>query len=147
MKHGYYKLPLNIGRFFTEGGGQLEQYGELESIDRFLDLLLITCPGEHAFNQKFGTKVWDFDFENVVSKTAWEERFVRYIKQAVEDNEKRLKDIDVQIHMRDVLREEAYMNSVTIHKRVDVVITGIVISSNKRHGFKYVMYMGPLSRE
>lgn len=147
MKQGYYKLPLNIGRFFTEEGGRLEQYGELESIDRFLDLLLITCQGEHAFNQSFGTKIWDFDFENVVSKTAWEERFVRYIKQAVEDNEKRLKDVDVQIHIRDVLREESYMNSVTIHKRVDVVITGVVLSSNKRHGFRYVLYMGPLSRE
>lgn len=147
MKHGYYKLPLNISRFFTEEGGHLDQYGELESIDRYLDLLLITCQGEHGFNQNFGTKIWDFDFENVVSKTAWEEKFVRYIRQAVEDNEKRLKDIDVQIHIRDVLREEAYMNSVTMHKRVDVVITGVVASTNKRHGFKYSLYMSPLSKE
>lgn len=143
---GYYKLPLDIGRFFREDGGQLEKCSELESIDQFLALLITTHPGEHSFNQEFGMKIWELDFENIESLPVWKEKFTGYVRQAVEKYEKRLRDIDVTIDVRDVAREDVLLDAVTVRKHVDIIITGIVVSTGKKSGFRHVVYLGPLSR-
>lgn len=146
MRNTNYKLPLAISRFFSDSGGSLEQCSELESIDQFLALLVTTRPGEHAFDLQFGMKIWELDFENIVSIPAWTAQFTDYIMQAVGKNEKRLKDVNVTLEIRDVLRENTLMDALTIRKQVDIVITGTVVSTGKRHGFKHVVYLGPLSR-
>lgn len=147
MKKGYYKLPLDIGKLFSESGGHLEQCSELESIDRHIELLLITHRGEHGFDRQYGTRLWELDFENIVSKSVWEERFVNYIRQAIVMHEKRLKDVEVKIDVKDMVREEVSMKGFSVRKRVDIIILGTVISTNKQHGFKHIIYLGPLSRD
>lgn len=147
MKQAYYKLPLNISRFFTEGNHRLQQCSEVESIDQFLGLLLRTCPGEHSFDPKFGCRIWELDFENVYSRGKWEGRFTQYVREAIVENEKRIKDVNIQLKVRDVLKEEAYMDSVTIRKCVDIFIEATVISTNGRSRFMHRIYLGPLSSE
>ena len=143
----YYKLPLDISGFFSELGGTLEQCSELESIDQYLALILTSRPGEHSFDPSFGTKLWEMDFENVASKTVWEERFITYVSEAIEKYEKRLKNIEIQIYIKDVVREETAMQGFSVRKRVDVIILGTVISTNRQHGFKHILYLGPLSKD
>jgi phage baseplate assembly protein W len=147
MNQNYYKLPLDISRFFSDSGGELERCPEVESIDQFLAAILTTRPSEHSFDSLFGTRLWELDFENIVSKSAWEERFIGYVKSAVIKNEKRLKDLDVQIDVRDVLREEVAMQGFSVRKRVDVIILGTLVSTNKQVGFKHILYLGPLSKD
>lgn len=147
MKKGYYKLPLDIGKFFSESGGNLERCTELESIDQHLGLLLVTHRGEHGFNQQYGTKLWELDFENIVSRSAWEDRFVGYIRQAVTQHEKRIRDVEVKIDVRDMVREEVSMKGYSVRKRVDIIILATVISTGQRHGFKHIIYLGPLSKD
>lgn len=146
MKNTNYKLPLDIDRLFSDSGGQLEKCSEMESIDQFLALLITTHPGEHSFNHDFGMKLWELDFENIVSLTVWEEQFTNYIRQAVEKYENRLRDVVVKIDVRDVAREDALWNAVTVRKQVDIIVTGNVVSTGKKSGFRHVVYMGPLSR-
>lgn len=147
MKKGFYKLPLDIGKFFSESGGNLERCTELESIDQHLGLLLVTHRGEHGFNQQYGTKLWELDFENIVSRSAWEDRFVGYIRQAVTQHEKRIRDVEVKIDVRDMVREEVSMKGYSVRKRVDIIILATVISTGQRHGFKHIIYLGPLSKD
>ncbi|MCC8036104.1 MAG: GPW/gp25 family protein [Rikenellaceae bacterium] len=146
MNEGNYKLPLDISRFFLDGKGRLDQCSEVESIDQFLGLLLTTHPGEHGFDQRFGTKIWELDFENIVSLPAWKERFRNYILDSVRENEKRLKDIDVSLEVREVVREEMALDCVTVRKQVDIKIRGIIASSGRPAAFRHVVYLGPLSR-
>jgi len=143
----YYKLPLDISKFFSDSGGTLEQCTELESIDQYLALILTTRPGEHSFDPSFGTRLWEMDFENIISKTAWEGKFTNYAKEAVEKHEKRLKNIEVRIDVKDVVREEIAVQGFSVRKRVDVIILATVISTSQQHGFKHVLYLGPLSRD
>lgn len=147
MEEGFYKLPLNIGKFFSGSGGHLERCSELESIDQHIGLLLVTHRGEHGFDQQYGTKLWELDFENIVSKAAWEDMFVKFVHQAVTTHEKRIKDVEVKIDVRDMVREEISTSGLSVRKRVDIIIQATVISTNKRQGFKHIIYLGPLSRD
>lgn len=147
MKPTYYKLPISISRFFTEGNHRLVQCSEADSIDNFIGLLLRTCPGEHAFDPQFGCRIWELDFENVFSRSKWEDRFTQYIRDAILKNEKRIKDVNVRIKVRDVFKEEAYMDSVTIRKCVDIFVDATIISTNDRRRFAHRIYLGPLSSD
>ncbi len=146
MKKQNYKLPLDISRFFSEKGGYLETCSELESIDQHIGLLLTTHCGEHGFDKEFGTRLWEIDFENIVSRSAWEDTFVKFISEAIQHNEKRLTETTIQIDVRDTLQEEASMQGYSVRKRVDIIILGTVISTGRQHGFKHTIYLGPLSR-
>jgi phage baseplate assembly protein W len=140
-----YKLPLDISRLFSDSGGKLEQCSELESIDQFLAAILSTRIGEHGFNHLFGSRLWEMDFENVESKSVWEEKFIEYATEAIIEHEKRLTNIEVQINVKDVLREDNVIQGFSVRKQVDIIIIGTVVSTNRKHGFKHVFYMGPLT--
>lgn len=141
----YYKLPLDISRFFSGDTGQLEQCSELESIDQHLALILLSRPGEHGFDSEFGTRLWEMDFENISSINKWKARFTALAKEAIEKYENRLKDIELTIDIKEVVREETAMQGFSVRKRVDLIILGTVISINQKRGFKHILYLGPLS--
>jgi len=144
MHRSFYKLPLDIRHFLQEGGGTFEHCSELESVDRFLGMLLMTFPGEHAFDEEFGTRIWEMDFENITSQYKWEERFALCIRQAVESNELRLCEIEVRLNLRDVLRGEG-IDTVTVRKQVEIYISGRLKSTETKHTFKHAIYMGPIA--
>ncbi|WP_075603036.1 GPW/gp25 family protein [Saccharicrinis aurantiacus] len=146
MEKSNYKLPLQLSAFQNDEDGQLERCTILESIDQNLDLLLTTCPGEHVFNKKFGSRIWEMDFERVFSQSKWEEKFSGFVLESVRENEKRLSDVTVQVKIREVVKEDLSSNSVAIRKRVDIHIFGLLTEVNQKCGFTYAMYLGPLSK-
>lgn len=147
MEGTHYKLPLDIGRLFSENGGRLEQCTELESIDQHIGLILVTHQGEHAFDQQYGTKLWEMDFENISSRSKWETQFKGYIRQAITAHEKRIKDVDITIDVRDTVREDVSTKAFNVRKKVDVIVLCTVVSTGAKQGFKHVIYLGPLSRD
>lgn len=147
METTQYKLPLRIESFFNEQGGKLQRCTMLESIDQHLELLLTTCPGEHAFDPQFGTRIWEMDFEQVTSRARWEEQFADFVHKAVTDYEKRLHQVQVKIQIKDVLYEQSMLKAVSIRKRVEIYVLGNLIHTGQRCGFNYTLYMGPLSSE
>lgn len=146
MRQGYYKLPLRLDRFFEENGGQLEQCSELESIDQHIELLLTTCPGEHRFDPKYGCRIWELDFERIVSIEQWKELFTGYVMQAITTYEKRISEITLSVNLQEVVREEVLDNRM-IRKRVDITVLATLNSTGAPCGFGYKLYMGPLSNE
>ena len=147
MEKLYYKLPLRLSNLFNDENEQLERCGLLESIDQHLELILTTSPGEHIFDPEFGARIWDLDFERVNSQSKWKERFTRYVQEAIETNEKRISDVEVKVHVREVVHEDSLLDSVTIRKRVDIYVFCVIVESNQRCGFNYSLYLGPLSNE
>jgi phage baseplate assembly protein W len=147
MAQGFYKLPIRFNTVSDETVVKISTCSELESIDQNIELIITTCPGEHKFNKNFGCRIWDMDFERVVSRKQWEESFTAYVLQAVQDFERRLKEVTVFLHVMDVTREDYVMKTTAIKKRVEVFVNGRLVSTNETCGFKYILYLGPLSME
>lgn len=125
----------------------MEQCTELESIDQSLALLFSTHQGEHSFDREYGTGLWEMDFVNITSRTIWEERFVEYILQSIARNERRIRDVKVQVDVNDILHEEASMTGFSVRKRVDIITQGVMVSTGSKAAFKHTLYIGPLSRD
>ncbi|MDH6311107.1 phage baseplate assembly protein W [Dysgonomonas sp. PFB1-18] len=147
MRNNFYKLPIRFDSIFDEKGGDMPMCSEIESIDQHIELLLTTCPGEHQFDKNFGCRIWDMDFERVVSRQKWEDDFKRYILEAIQKFEQRLRDVTVSIHIMEVVREDLIMKATAIKKKVIVQVNGKLASTNDRCGFKYTLFLGPLSAE
>jgi phage baseplate assembly protein W len=143
----FYQLPV---RFNTVAEGsvlELSSCSEKESIDRHIELILTTCPGEHKFDRNFGCRIWDMDFELVFSRKKWEDDFRSHILQSVRDFERRLKDVTVFLRIMEVAREDLIMQTTAVKKKVVVFINGKLVSTDETCGFHYTLYLGPLSAE
>lgn len=147
MNNSFYKLPIRFDSLFNEEGSQMRMCSEQESIDQHIELLLTTCPGEHKFNKNYGCRIWDMDFELVVSRQKWEEDFKRYIEEAIIKFEPRLQHITITLQIMEVAREDRMLKTTAIKKKVIVLVDGETISTNSRCQFKYTLYLGPLTTE
>ena len=140
-----YKFPIDFSRLFESNIRNLSQQSEKESIDQNLELIITTNPGEHKYDPKFGCKIWDLDFERVVSKAIWEEQFTQYISEAIKKYEPRIYDTETSIHFYDTKREEVTSGAIYIKKRVDITINAKLIHTGEKCGFYYSLYLGPLT--
>jgi phage baseplate assembly protein W len=147
MAQEFYKLPIRFNTVSEQSVVELSSCNEKESIDQHIELILTTCPGEHKFNKNFGCHIWDMDFELVSSRKKWEEDFTGHILQAVQDFEPRLKEVKVFIHIMEVAQDDLVMKSTAIKKKVIVFVNGKLVSTDELCGFKYALYLGPLSTE
>lgn len=147
MDTQYYKLPLNLDSIIDGDNRNLHTCSEAESIDQHMELIITTCPGEHKFNKNFGCRIWDMDFERVVLRKKWEEEFTRHILEAVERFESRIKNVDVSIEVMEVVKEDEITKTTAIKKKVIVQIKGTLVSSGAYCGFRYKLFLGPLSTE
>jgi phage baseplate assembly protein W len=140
-----YKFPVDFSRLFESSIRNLSQQSEKESIDQNLELIITTNPGEHKYDPKFGCKIWDLDFERVVSKSIWEEQFTHYISEAVKKYEPRIFDTETSIRFYDTKKDESVSGAVYIKKRVDITISAKMVNTGEKCGFFYSLYLGPLS--
>ena len=138
-----YKIPLQFSHLFESG--DLSRCNEIESIDRNLELIITTCPGEHKYDPGFGCGIWYLDFENVVSVQQWENEFMNYISDAVRKYEPRIRELSTKINFFDVKNQHDLTGAISIRKRVDIQIDSIILSSGKKYCFYYSIYLGPLS--
>lgn len=147
MDAQYYKLPIKFDSVFNEDGKKMPVCSEVESIDQYIELLLTTCPGEHKFDKRFGCRIWDMDFERVVSRKNWEDDFTAHVQEAIQTFEKRLKDVSVSIDIKDVARQDYTLQTTAIKKEVKVFVASRLVSNNEYCKFRYALYLGPLSIE
>ncbi|NDV78484.1 GPW/gp25 family protein [Dysgonomonas sp. 511] len=145
--HRNYKLPINFDSVFDEDGKKMSTCSEVSSIDQYIELLLTTCPGEHKFDKQFGCRIWDMDFERVVSRKKWEDDFAAHILNAVQTYEKRLKDVSVTLNIQEVSRQDYTLQTTAIKKEVKVYIRSRLVSNNEPCKFQYALFLGPLSTE
>lgn len=143
----FYKLPFNFTKIFETGTNNFQQCTEKESIDQNLEMIITTCPGEHKFDPDFGCKIWDLDFDKVVSRAKWENQFTRFIEEAVRKYEPRLSNVDSQIEFFDAREDYELSGATTIRKRVDIKIDARLVSTGALCCFYYSLYLGPLSSD
>ena len=63
METKFCKLPLDFGALLSEDveNSRLASCTEIESIDQFIEMLIDTAPGEHAFDKDFGCEIFYLD--------------------------------------------------------------------------------------
>jgi phage baseplate assembly protein W len=143
----YYKLPLLLPRLFESDVRDLSRCTEEESIDQILELIITTCPGEHKYDPNYGCRIWDLDFENVVSIHRWESEFLSYVGDAINKYEPRISEVNPKVSFFDVKNEHEFSGMVSIRKRVDIKLDAVINSTKKKCCFYYSLYLGPLSSE
>lgn len=125
----------------------LSRCGEKESIDQHLELLLTTCPGEHKYDPNYGCKIWELDFERVVSASRWEDLFVKYIAEAIQKYEPRISNVGPKVQFYDTKKVYGFPEATSIKKRVDIQIEATITSTGVKCRFVYSLYLGPLSSD
>ena len=62
METKFCKLPLILKPCSARDveNSRLASCSEIESIDQFIELLISTAPGEHAFDKEFGCEIFFF---------------------------------------------------------------------------------------
>lgn len=146
MSNGYYKIPMDFGALLDEERGDAKKVSELESIDQHIGLLIMTCPGEHIFDRRYGTAIWEMDFERIMSLDKWQTQFMEYLAESVGTYERRLSNCSFRVEITDVLHK-ALSDNVNIRKRVDIYTTAILVSNGDPCRFRHRLYLGPLSKE
>jgi len=141
----FYKTPLLFTHLFESG--DLSRCSESESIDKNLELIITTCPGEHKYDPGYGCGIWFLDFENVVSIQRWENEFMSFIAKAAGKYEPRIMILDTQVNFLDVKNQHELSGAVSIRKRADIQIDAIIVSSGKKCRFYYALYLGPLTSD
>lgn len=145
MENNFYKLPLKFDSVFENTDEYLKTCSEKESIDQFLETLIMTCPGEHKFDREFGCKIWEMDFVRMTSPVNWEKDFRNYLLEAIGKFEHRITDVDVTASIVEETQEDSLYKSVSIRKRATVIIKTKLVSTGENVAFYYTMYLGPIS--
>lgn len=140
-----YRLPLQFERLLE--GEDLIRCDEKSSIDQNLELIITTCPGEHKYDPDFGCRIWELDFVSMLSQRVWENTFRTHIFEAIGLYEPRITNVELEVYFTDVVRSYPMTGTNAIKKKVTIIIGADLLSSGEKCGFKYSLYLGPLSMD
>lgn len=142
MAQKFYTLPLRPERFTTNNEHQ--KCSIKESIGGFLHLLATTYFGECTFDETFGNALWEVDFDNLTSNDRLRGIITDSITDSIEQYEKRLSGVDVEIKLRQ--ETSALKNNHHIaRKRIDIFISGKIKQTNETFSYVESFYIAPIS--
>lgn len=147
MEECFYRIPFDFASILDEKRGYASLCTELDSIDQHLEMLIGTYPGEHSYDGKYGTEIWELDFERIVSLDTWKNRFTECLSQSISKFEKRISNCEYHLEVNDVLKESAVSSNVSVRKKVEIFIDATLNSTGERCRLYYTLFLGPLSKD
>jgi phage baseplate assembly protein W len=139
----YYKTPLRLA---TVMEGRPLPVCDLEySIQKNLELIIISRFGEHRSDPAFGCEIWDLDFELIVSARMWEEKLKRSLLQSLTTYEQRLSSIEINVAITDIEKYNVLKQFTDLKKRVDIQLTGLIVKTGEPFSFHTNLFLSPLS--
>jgi phage baseplate assembly protein W len=143
MLSEFYKYPLKISDIFE--GRELSKCELGESISQNLQLIITSHYGEHRYNPTFGCEIWEMDFDLIMSIRIWEEKLRKSLVYAVADNEKRIENIDIEVRVSEVEKQNPFDKYIAIRRRVDIFIKGSVAETGEKYHFHTDLFLSPIS--
>lgn len=128
----FYNIPLNTGDVMKKN--ELPRCAERESIDENILLMLTTYFGEFRYDETYGCSLWEHDFENIVSATAWKENIGVSIRETIKAHEPRLTNVIVTTEIKNETK-----------RRVDIKVNGNLAQTNKPYFYFKSLYVSPFS--
>ncbi len=142
---GYYKKPFRFKNIFDNNNLDTCNLGV--SISQHIELIIFTRFGEHRFDTGFGCKVWELDFELIISAALWEDQMRQSLITAITRQEPRLYEVDVTVQVTDVERLFPFRQMVEVKKRVAITVNARLTGTGERYLFNTALFLSPLSSE
>jgi len=141
MKGAFYKLPIDFNAIMQKK--ELEKTSIEHSIAQQVILLATTTFGECKFDETFGSKIWEIDFDLLMNENALKEIISKTMKQSLLLHERRIKVNELKVE----LSETMYLvdDVSRAKKRVDIIIEATINSTNRNFNFRGYFFVGPLS--
>jgi phage baseplate assembly protein W len=141
MKGAFYKLPIDFNAIMQKK--ELEKTSIEHSIAQQVILLATTTFGECKFDETFGSKIWEIDFDLLMNEDTLKEIISKTMKQSLILHERRIKVNELNIELSET---KYFVNDVSrAKKRVDIIIKATIKSTNRGFDFRGYFFVGPLS--
>lgn len=142
MKGTYYSSTINFEDLIQKK--ELQKTNIDNSIAQHINLIITTSFGECKFNEIFGCKIWDSEFDLLVQPKILKENIKKEIKEAIIKYEKRLDLQEVSVSIDDS-QAISYNRGFRIKRKINVRIQGSVRLTNRPFKFYSHFFIGPLS--
>ncbi|GAA4395328.1 GPW/gp25 family protein [Nibrella viscosa] len=116
-----------------------------QSIAQNLFLIITTHLSESRFDETFGCRLWEEDFNHQLS-SRWREDIRQSIETSVTQHEKRLGQLRIQVDIGDQ-ELQITKNNRRIKRRLLIRIDGVIRRTNERFTFQRSLYLAPISTE
>lgn len=141
MKGAFYKLPIDFNAIIQKK--ELEKTSIEHSIAQQVILLATTTFGECKFDETFGSKIWEIDFDLLMNENTLKEIISKTMKQSLILHEERIKVRELKVELSET---KYFVNDVSrSKKKVDIIIEATIKSTNRDFDFRGYFFVGPLS--
>lgn len=144
MSTPYYKYPLSLSAIFESK--DLTKCVLGESISQNIQLLITSSHGEHRYNEQFGCKIWDMDFELVMSQRMWEEKLRQSLLTGIEEFEKRIEQVQIEVKISEVEDFQPIRKYLAIKRKVDILVKGIIVETGEKYNFHTDLFLSPVTQ-
>lgn len=141
MRGAFYKLPIDFNAIVQKK--ELEKTSIEHSIAQLVILLATTTFGECKFDETFGSKIWEIDFDLLMNEDTLKDTISKTMKQSLLLHEHRIKVNELKVELSETMYLVDDINRAK--KRVDIIITAIIKSTNRNFDFRGYFFVGPLS--
>lgn len=141
MKGAFYKLPIDFNAIIQKK--ELEKTSIEHSIAQQIILLATTTFGECKFDETFGSKIWEIDFDLLMNENTLKDSISKTMKQSLLLHENRIKVNELRVELSESMYLVDAINRSK--KRVDIIIEATIQSTNRNFDFRGYFFVGPLS--
>ncbi|WP_322545181.1 GPW/gp25 family protein [Elizabethkingia miricola] len=141
MKGFYYKLPLDFESLIRKK--DIDNISLDTSIAQSIFLLATTAFGECKFDETYGTKIWEIDFDIMKRDSSLKVFIAEALEKSINTHEKRLVLKSTEVLISDY--NLGTLEKIRVKKRVIININGIILETNLPFTFSNSFFIGPLS--
>jgi phage baseplate assembly protein W len=137
-----YTIPVRFAVLMS-GHRQAHYQTEQESIARHIRLVLSTKFGECHYDEEYGCGIWKQDYQTPTNVAVWRHELERSLTESLRRNEPRLSDLRVNISLAE--EKLALGSGGTIRKRLDIEISGTLVTTSELFSVKEKIYISPVA--
>ena len=142
MQGTFYKTPLDFSKIFQKQ--ELPKSSIEDSIAQYINIVATSSFGECKFDESFGSKFWETDFDLLVDYSILKNRIAQDLTESISKNETRLKLTEVIVQIREGSIDSPSA-SMRMKKKVLIQIKGFIIKTDRPFQFQGFFFLGPLS--
>ena len=144
MSSPYYKYPLTLASIFENQ--ELTKCVLGESISQNIQLIITSSHGEHRYNERFGCKIWEMDFELVMSQRLWEEKLRQSLLAGITEFEKRIENVNIEVQISEVENFQPVSKYISVKRKVDIIVRAIIVETGEKYNFHTDLYLSPVAQ-
>lgn len=138
----YYKTPIDFKDLMAKK--EIDKTNLEHSIAQYINLVATTSFGECKFDELFGCKIWEMDFDLLWDQNTLKDKIKEALKNAIKKHEYRLELTEIEVSITEA-KAASYNNNLRMKKKVNIVVNGNVKKTNRAFNFHGYFFVGPLS--